>query len=188
MRSFLLPVVALALAAAPLRAQQDQPNPIEIGIDGALTYRSIPATSPLGSSFNVTTLVIPIQQLRVGFFISPNLSIEPTLSLMTESASCSGCSSSTTYGLGVGALYHFSTDRRQSQLYVRPFASIEGVSGGCSQDCHATTLGAGVGVKLPMVERLATRLEAAYGRTLQSGSIPASNAVAFLFGLSFLTH
>jgi len=49
-------------------------------------------------------------------------------------------------------------------------------------------LGAGVGVKLPMVEHLATRLEAAYGRTLQSGSIPASNAVAFLFGLSFLTH
>ena len=108
MRHFAFAVSAVLVLSSPALAQKQ--NPIEFGIDGALTYG---LDSP-----HVTEVSIPIQRLRVGFFVSPAVSIEPSAALSRNSESGS---SATILDLGVGALFHLSTVRAGRGLDVRGF-------------------------------------------------------------------
>lgn len=185
----LFTLAALAAITSPLAAQQSGDLPIELGVDAGIGFTSYSCPTTSCGSTSVTQISIPTGALRVGFFVSPALSIEPQFAINSYSGSGTNF---TKYELAVGALYHFSTDRKQNQLYARPFIGISGFSGGGSSSSSQTAFGAGVGMKQPIIERLALRYELGVEHALSSGSgasaTPASNTVFGTVGFSFFTH
>ena len=181
-RAFSLAALSL-IALAPLasaqrsnrgRAMDGNPS-AELGVDAGLTFT---LDDP-----KVTVFSVPIQSVRAGFFVSPAISIEPSLRL--NHVSVSGGGSGTDYGVGVGLLYHFSTSRMANQMYVRPFIGVDGTSGDGNSD-SSFLFGGGFGVKIPLADRFATRLEA--NLTHGSNDGVSTNAIGLLAGLSVYTH
>lgn len=168
-------VVASSIASAQrtARAAQSQSKVWELGFDAGLSFG---LDDP-----NTTALQIPISNFRVGIHTSDVLSIEPFGSI--NYAKVEGIPDAfTDYALGVGGLYHFSTSRTQSQLYVRPFLALIGGSAGGVSDSDIG-VGVGVGMKWPKLNgRMALRGE---GNVL---SVNSNTAINFLFGLSFFTR
>lgn len=150
------------------------PSP-ELGVDAGLQFT---LDDPKTTSFQ-----LPIQGIRMGFYVSPAVSIEPSLRL--NHVSVSGGGSVTDYGVGLGLLYHFSTSRMANQLYVRPFIGLDGVSGDNGSD-SAFSFGAGFGVKVPIGSRFASRWEANFSHASNNGA--TQNAIGLLAGLSVYTH
>ena len=168
-------------------------RPIELGVDAALAYES---SDPVdGVSFNV-----PVPRLRVGFFLSDAVSLEPSLSFNYSRATFNNpitgednTFSSTGYEFDFGLLYHFSTDRTQKQVYIRPLIGLNGFSSSDDDDndnsASQVVFGAGLGVKLPATNRLATRLEAGFThRSEDEPRLPSSNRIYASVGLSFFTR
>jgi hypothetical protein len=172
-----LTILTLSASASAQRSgSMTNPSP-EIGMDAGLAFR---LTDPTGA-----VLAIPIPAVRMGFFVSPVLSIEPTLSIISTSGDAFG--SGTTYSLGVGALYHFSPSRAAKQFYVRPFIGIDGASGDAGSG-SSVTFGVGGGLKVPLRDRIATRFEANFGHNGGSNGGGSSDAISLLAGLSVYTH
>jgi Outer membrane protein beta-barrel domain len=164
-----LSVLAVSASASAQRSGTMNPSP-EIGIDAGITFGL--------SDPNVTTIAIPAQQIRMGFFVSPALSIEPTFGLQSISG---GGETFTAYQIGAGLLYHFSPSRAANQFYVRPFLNIVGTSGGGQSDSQAL-FGIGGGLKVPLRDRIASRFEANFAHT------DGSDMIGLLAGLSFYTR
>jgi hypothetical protein len=166
-----LSIVALSASASAQRSgSMASPSP-EIGMDAGISFG-------LGNGGG-TVVDIPAQQIRMGFFVSPALSIEPTFGLHSESGG--GTGSVTLYNIGAGALYHFSPSRAANQFYIRPFIQIAGVSGGGISNSQAL-FGVGGGLKIPLRDRIASRFEANFAHT------DGSDMIGLLAGLSFYTR
>ena len=187
MRFLLAPAAAItALAAfAPTAASQlAPPLPIELGVDAAISTDDVT---------DATTIQVPLQRLRVGFFVSPRLSVEPALAFIRASGDGG---SATSFTGDVGLLAHLAgvpTGRaRTPSLFVRPFVGLTRASFDFDDDTDGSTTranaGVGLGVKLPVADRLAWRLEGVYTRAFKSDEFPAANAFALNVGLSFHTR
>lgn len=180
-RSVALSLVALTMFAASAASAQQRRAPAappprlwELGVDAAL---SLGLDDP-----RVTTLSIPAANFRAGVFINPEWSIEPSLSLTYVKVE--GFDATTLYEIGVGALYHLSTVRTRSQMYIRPFLALAGVSAAGASDSDIG-LGAGFGIKWPRLGgRLAWRGEANLARFLDA----EQTSLNLLFGVSFFTR
>jgi hypothetical protein len=176
-RLVVLSALAIAVAAHAASAQRSsqRSGPIELGIDGGVSF--------LFASPTVTSVSLPVQDFRLGYFLNDKAEIEPRLSINSVHANGGGV---TTYGFEVGLLLSQHGDRVGNGLYLRPFAGVTGVSvtgGGSNNSGNA---GAGVGVKLPFEDRrLATRMEANYTRQFGNGGM---NEIGVLIGLSFFTR
>ena len=167
-------VVASSVASAqrtPTRSAATAAKPWEFGFDAGLS---------LGLDNQGTALEIPVQNVRAGYHMSDVLSIEPFGAIVY--AKPEGADGATVYNLGVGGLYHFSTDRTATQLYLRPFLNLVGFSGGGASDSEVG-LGIGAGMKWPRLNgRMALRGEA------NLSIMDNNNSLNFLFGLSFFTR
>lgn len=169
-------IAACMLLAAPARSDaQSVENTKEFGIDAGVQF------GLSGGSY--TSLNLPAQRLRIGFFRTPNISIEPYGSLNYNKPN--GGSSVTTVALGTGLLYHFSTNRAASQVYARPFAELTYVNAAKSDTQFG--LGGGLGIKIPLRERISTRFEAALGYGFASDFKDAGATLNLTAGLSFFT-
>jgi len=173
-----LSLIAIASTASAQRTTRSSvasanPSP-EIGVDAGLQFT---LDDPKTTSFQ-----IPIQGIRVGFYLSPEISLEPSLRLNYTSFDGGHL---TTYGLGLGMLYHFSTSRAANQMYVRPFIGLDGISGDGGSD-SAFSFGAGFGVKMPIGNRFASRWEANFSHASNDGA--TQNALGLLAGLSVYTR
>ena len=173
--------VALLGAASSASAQAVGPQParpLELGIDaGAL----IGLDSP-----NITTISIPAQEVRVGFFVNNKLSFEPGIGLYSASG---GGSNSTFYRFEVGGLWHFETSQRG--LYVRPFVGFVGEHASAEGLSHSTTqalMGAGVGWKLRLNNIVSARFEGNYEHDFSSGDAGSSNGIGLRAGLSLFAR
>jgi len=178
-----LTVVGASVASAQRRPAQRAASTAvgywELGTDAALSF---------GLDDQGTGLSIPVGTVRAGYYIRPEWSIEPFLSydyLSTDAGSGS------LYQFGVGGLYHLSTMRSQSQLYIRPFAGIVGFSDnpdvGAGNSASDFVLGGGFGIKWPKLGgRLALRGEV--NLTHQLAEPEGMSAVGFDFGISFFTR
>jgi hypothetical protein len=162
-------VALLLIGQAPSLRAQD----IELGIDGAITFRQ---TDP-----SIRLVDLPLSLFRFGFFISPEVSLEPAFSVHSQTVRGE---SVRYYTMEFGALWHFDTTPTAKQLYLRPMVTVDGVSADEGGDSR-TALGVGLGVKIPMVTKLAARFEANYRRYLSSGDDDGFNQIGLLFGLSF---
>jgi hypothetical protein len=185
-RSVALAALAFTVLGASVASAQRRPaqrsgaeGTWELGTDAALTF---------GLDDQGTVLSIPVGTVRAGYFIRPEWSIEPFLSfdyLSTDAGSGS------IYQFGVGGLYHLSTMRTQSQLYLRPFAGLVGFSdnpdGGGGNSESDFVLGGGFGIKWPKLGgRLALRGEVNISHQLAEPE--GMSAVGFDFGISFFTR
>ena len=174
-----LSLIAIASTASAQRTARSSsmasanPSP-ELGVDAGLQFT---LDDPKTTSFQ-----IPIQGIRVGFYLSPEISLEPSLRLNYTSFDGGHL---TTYGLGLGMLYHFSTSRAANQMYVRPFIGLDGISGDGGSD-SAFSFGAGFGVKMPIGNRFASRWEANFSHASNDGA--TQNALGLLAGLSVYTR
>lgn len=166
-------LTAQSQVAAPVAAVR----PIELGIDAGIGFR---LNDP-----NYTIIGIPAQSLRMGFYISDNMSIEPAISLNVVSGSGSTI---TTYSGSLGVLRHFVSNRGiGSGIYVRPFVGFSGVSGLGTSDAQAN-IGFGFGSKIPFANRLATRLETNFQHIFASGENDDGNVLGVSIGVSFFTR
>lgn len=154
----------------PLAAQGR--HGVELGIDLELAYAT--------EDPNVTVLSVPSGSVRAAFPVSPNISLEPRLSLQYASASGN---SVTLLDVQLGVLWHMSTDPAKSTLYIRPFFGHTH-AGGSFGGGDASSLGGGIGFKIPQGDRLAIRIEGGYQHSLGDA---ASSQIFALFGISFFT-
>ena len=178
-KRFLFIVAGLIAMTAPTASAQRRssngPHPVELGIDGGITFG---LDDP-----KVTVVSLPAQDFRVGFFMSDFLEIEPRFGL--TSVHTAG-NSLTTYNVEFGVLYMPSGDRVGKGVYLRPFLGISGVSASGGGSNNSGFAGIGAGLKIPLENRrLATRLEANYAHGFDNGG---SNQIGLLFGLSFYTR
>lgn len=170
----LLSALAVLTLAASAQAQRSATPPVELGVDAAVTIDFDPT---------VTTVSIPVSQIRAGFFATPSLEFEPRFGLISVSGDGGHF---TRFQLDLGMLYHFSPSRAVAQTYLRPFAGVVATSGG--GDRATPSIGIGLGAKLPMGSRFAFRPELNYSHAFEHGRAPARDALQFLFGLSVYSH
>ena len=179
MRRLALVAIAVAALSSPGLAQSK--GTTEFGLDGNLSFG---LDEP-----HITILNIPVQRLRVGYFISPRISIEPYGALNWTHIDGAN---STNLALGVGGLYHFGDSTSSPRIYARPFAellhnSIDGNNGGSISNTTGA-IGAGVGVKIPFGKMFAWRFEGAFTQSFANGDIDAQSSLNAFFGLSFFMH
>lgn len=182
-------------------AQSTAAQPLEIGMDGAIS---------LGLSDQGTTIQLPQQKVRVGYFFNDQISIEPALGFDRFSISrtvpngAGGTvdikSSDSRLALDIAALYHLGIDRAMNQIYIKPvigfrrFAETDKFGSTTeSESITFTQVGVGAGIKMPLFNRVATRLEAEFRNQLTkkidaTTTIDAQNSINLLFGLSFYTR
>ena len=172
-------IVAVALSAGTAAAQRTAapatPTALELGVD---------ATANIGLGDNSFTVIsIPSGSLRVGFPMTPHISIEPRGALSVISGDGD---TFTSYGLQVGLLYHLDDTKMQREgLYVRPALGLSGTSGGSGSSHNTFFGGAGVGYKKPILAQLGARFEAAFYHNFNNGS---ANQLELAAGLSWFTH
>jgi len=190
-------VAALATPAIAIAQDATAKKPIELGIDAAIARDS-------EDNSHRTSLVLPISRFRVGFFLTDAVSLEPSVafSYVKVTSDIPGSdndfsSSGFNYDLDVGLLYHFRTDRTKAQPYVRPFVGIRGFSSDSDSESPVefedsgsqVSFGAGLGFKIPLANRIGTRIELGYARASENEpTFPEANRVYLSFGLSFLTR
>lgn len=172
-----------ALALTPALAQAQSSHPIEFGVDAGVSFTT--------GDPKVTTISVPLQSLRVGFYLSERVAIEPALAFNYAK---SGDFSFSTLSPELGLLYDLTESRREPQFFVRPFAGVIRTAaddGTGSESVTVSHVGAGVGVKVPFgsVERFAWRIEALYDHSFANTdkAIEAENAFGLKLGLSFFT-
>jgi hypothetical protein len=177
-----------ALALTPALARAQQPHPIEFGVDAGLTVTNGEETS--------TSVTLPISSLRVGFYVSEKLAVEPALAFNYVSNQFGTGSSATAFRPELGLVYDLSSVRTAPQFYVRPFVGLTSISFGGDDATDPPAIwnaGAGIGVKIPMksVERFAWRLEALYDHRFEATkglvTIHTENSFGLRVGLSFFT-
>lgn len=166
--------LVLSILAAPTLAAQ---RPVELGIDGGLAFKLNEPTA--------VQLALPISTFRAGFFVSDAVSIEPRISL--DWTKVSELDAFYALSAGLGALFHFGQGGDRARGYVRPFAGLELLGGG-GESVSQLQVGGGIGVKLPMVSRLAARLEAGVQQGLENDDFQSSTRIYALFGFSFFTR
>ena len=169
-----LSILALSTTASAQRSGSTSASPsAEIGMDAGIRFNMTTPSS--------TVIQIPAQQIRMGFYVSPVMSIEPTVGL--TSVSGNGVSG-TMYSVGAGLLYHFSPSRAANQFYIRPFLGIDGTSGDFGSG-STVSFGVGGGIKMPIQDRLASRFEANFAHAGGRNGGQGTDAIGLLAGLSF---
>ena len=170
---------ALALVLAPVVANAQKP--VELGVDLGFAYQ---LSNNYGKYWTLTTPV----DLRAGFMMNDNIELEPRVTVLY--AKPSGGSSFHQVDAILGLLYHLSTDRTRSQIYIRPFAELQSTGGG-GNSLSQFGFGGGLGVKLPASDRMAWRIEGGFSTLLKksgTNGAPSASFIYALFGFSFFTH
>jgi len=171
-----LAAIVLLTLPARVRAQGNVSPPLEFGGDAAV---------PVLFNPSAVVLTIPVSEVRVGYFVTPQIEIEPRVNLIAANGSGD---SYTEVHLTVGALYHLTPSRAAAQTYVRPFASFSTVKFTGSDETRAGALGIGLGVKLPMGSRFAFRPELDFAHTFAGDDVEDESRVQLLLGFSVYSH
>ncbi len=160
-----------------------QSRPIEFGIDAGIQYTMLQDFE--GFEFDdELSFEVPFQTLRVGFFVSDNISIEPQVQFSFFDP---GGDSDSEFQLGLlaAALYHFNPDMTQTQFFVRAGGAFLMYDFGSDFDDTVFGFGGGLGVKVPMSDSFMFRAGADVLYTLEGDITPAMINIIGSFGLSF---
>ena len=148
-------------------------SPIELGTDASI-----------GILFNGGTLFsisAPIGQFRAGFRSGDNITLEPRGSLDILSGEGSTL---TVFSGGLHVLYNLrSSSDSNSRLYVTGGGNIIFVDGSGASNTDVQ-LGGGLGVRIPVVDRLAWRLEGRLDHQFDA----SVTSLTGIFGISFFTR
>lgn len=167
-------LLALTLAGTPVVVGQ---KPVELGLDAGFSYK---ANSP-----TLFAAAVPVQSFRAGFFASDQVSIEPRLSW--NLLKLEGASALNTLGAELGVLVHFSRDRKRPQGYFRPLAGVELITGG-GETVSQFSVGGAIGIKAPVKNRFAVRLEGGFRQGFESDDVQKASTAFVQIGFSVLTR
>ena len=172
-RSFVTGVTLALTLSVPSAAQEGR---VELGMDAGLIV------SINSDVDNTTSVSVPLQRLRVGFFLSDAISLEPTLALNILSG---GGETATTIEAGGSILYHLRTDPTESRLYVRGGAGLSYADIG---DFSASQFGisGGVGIKTAG-DPISLRFEGVIGYNFENDDFVSSVPIGVLAGVSVIT-
>jgi hypothetical protein len=171
-------LAAAAVFALPAfaRAQAGEVPPIEYGGDAGVTALFDPSAIVLN---------VPVSSVRVGFFVTPRLEIEPRLNLIVAKGDGD---TFTDAELTFGVLFHLSPSYTQAQTYFRPFASFSSTKFSGSDGASAIGAGIGLGVKKPIGTRFAFRPELNFAHTFADDDVEDESRVQLLLGFSVYSH
>ncbi len=170
---------ALTLLGLAATARAQSPR-IELGVDAMLAVTSV----DLPRSSSITTFDFPIQAFRMGFELTPRISLEPALGLHTVSGD--GSFHSVTFDLGL-PIELAKGGSPGSDYFLRPLFGVRSFSGEGSSATQSS-FGIGIGARIPIIPRLAARFEARYRRGLKNDDFAAFDEFGLLGGLSFFTR
>jgi hypothetical protein len=141
-------------------------NQFEIGMDAALGFAN-----------SNTVFQLPVQAIRFGYFVSPTVSIEPTLGLTTGSGL-------TLINFDVGVPFDLTQTDNGGNIFLRPLFGLahQSFSGGLGSNT-TTSLGDGAGILVPMMSHFDSRFEARYRRWFGNNGF---NEVDLLAGVSVM--
>lgn len=174
MRRIVCGLLTLTLAGTPVLAGQ---QPVELGLDAGFGYKVNSPTAGIAS--------LPVQSFRVGFYAGDQVSIEPRL--RWNLINFENENSLNSLNTEIGVLIHFSPDRNRPQPYFRPLAAMEVFNGGGGTMSQAS-IGGAIGVKLPVRDRFAVRLEGGFRRAFESDDFAESSTIFVQVGFSFFTR
>lgn len=172
-RSVLIAAVGIAVVSGKGLAQ----GGVELGMDAGLR---LDLSDP-----SVTTFEVPIQSVRAGFLVTERISAEPAVGL--SYFKFEGEDAVIALNADLAALVHFGADGVRRGLYLRPVVGISFVDVG-SESVSQFSAGAGVGVKLPLADQLAARVEASYRHGFENDDLLGTDVIGLSFGLSFFTR
>lgn len=171
-------LVVLLLIAQPTRARaQASASPMEFGGDAAVTVLFDPSA---------VVLNIPLSEVRVGYFVTPRLELEPRLNLTVARGDDGDTFTETHFTFG--ALFHLEPARSSARTYFRPFAAVSSMKFSGSDRTTAVALGVGLGVKRPIGDRFAFRPELNFAHTFARENVEDESRVQLLLGFSVFSH
>jgi hypothetical protein len=119
--------------------------------------------------------------IGVGFYVSPGLSIEPTLSFSNLS---SGGETITIVGIGAAVPVYFAKGWGRKGPYLAPRFAYNSISQSGSSSTSQMTAGVGLGTKVPLNAMAALRLQASFDLGFESSDVSSTTAFGALIGLS----
>jgi hypothetical protein len=163
----LVVLVLVAAAGAGSGACAACRGSTELGLDAGIRATfSDDFETALGSVEveDVVTVAVPVQSVRVGFFVSDRVQVEPSLGFVLLSV---GGETLSQLSLGVDLLAAFASEPGAPAPYVTIGALVTSFDDG---DDTATQFGVagGLGVKFPQGDRWAVRLEGGAARLFEN--------------------
>lgn len=178
MSRHLLALCPVLLVPFGLAAQE---RPIEVGIDGGLTFALV------SDSEDATTISIPESTFRLGFFLSDRTELETPISFQRVSVEDF---SLTTFSLTPQLLIHLGDDGG-ARPYVRFGGGLRLVREGGPEGSDTATqwqAGGGVGIKLPVSEAAFVRLEGNLDRAFESDDLLGSTNIGLRVGIGMVVN
>lgn len=173
-------VLGMGLTSQPAMAQAS--GDIEIGGDAGLTISIFPDDIP-----NETSVSLPVQRVRVGFWLSDQMSVEPGIGFNWFDEDDF---SFTTLRFDGSILYHFGRVGA-ARPYLRGTGAFDWIRFSDDVDSESFTqfgAGGGVGAKLPITGNLSFRLDGGVTRFFENDDFFASTAINALVGLSVFVN
>jgi hypothetical protein len=169
------------IAAAPAAGQG---NRIETGVDALFAYTSgansqdvFEVALPMGG---MVSFGQPVGPIRIGLFITDQVSVEPSFSLNVVSDEDETRSR---VGLAGHVLWHMSGSGVRQGLFFGVGGSMTSFS---DDEMTVTQFGASglAGARIPLTERLAFRVAGGYARFFENADFEARSSVYATAGLS----
>jgi hypothetical protein len=183
--------LSCALLASIANAQRQQNSTlVELGIDASFarqSFHSEPNRAGQEITTNVNTIDIPLGVIRAGFFLTPNIALEPAFGLHYEHV---GEVSTSGTVFDVALPIYLTGTRRENQIFIRPVVGLNHISSDATStndvDRSDTQInvGVGLGIKMPLSDRFAARFEAQYRHAPKSDERSAYDQIAALAGIS----
>ena len=170
-------IAAGVVLAGPVAAQT------EVGVDMVLQVTNFSSSESFVDLENQTTFSFPAGHVRVGVFVTPEVSLEPRLGFTHTSSD--GQSVSTTQ-LMVSGYYHFPRMGAARAAFLRGGIGASILGGSAVSDTQML-IEAGIGLKIPTRDRLLFRLEAFGGQAFESDISRAATRLGASFGVSWFS-
>ena len=169
-------LAALSVAAASPASAQLRQLPAELGADAGV---SIGFDTP-----RVTVIQIPVPAIRLGYYLTDRVSIEPKVGFESIHDNAGTVSD---FSAQIGMLFHFENNPIGRGAYARPFVGLLGEKAKGYSETR-TVFGGGLGVKDAFATRFASRLEVNYSHASALSDEPATNSLGVLFGISVFSR
>lgn len=182
-RKFVAVFFALALLGASAGAAQEKATELTAGVIG-LSYTTCSGCDGLliastGGAENGVFSGLGGGSVGVGFYLSPSLSIEPTVAFSTLSG---GGTTLTIFSVGAAVPFYFAKGWGRKGPYIAPRFTYNSISGSGSSASQVAA-GAGIGTKVALNEMAALRLQANFDYGFE-GDFQSTTSFGALIGLS----
>jgi hypothetical protein len=172
-------LAALILGATALTAQaQEKATELTAGVIG-FQYTSY------NGGGNTTEFATGGAYFAAGFYLSPGLALEPTISSNHISYSDElGGGSNTTIGLGLAVPYYFNKGWGRKGPYLAPRVSWTDYT---CDGCNAVSqfgLGVALGTKVPLNSAAALRIQGSFDYGFDNSDVVSTTAFGLSMGLS----